>query len=53
MQQADFASQHLSIHMTAPQHIVCSRSNMNNQCLGTDCVFHTHVFMTNKMPSKE
>lgn len=40
----DFVAEHLGVHMTKPQSVVCSRSAMNNQCRGAACPFNVPVF---------
>lgn len=35
----DFIREHLGIALERPEEILCTRSAMNNQCIGTDCPF--------------
>ena len=34
-----FADEHIGVRMDIPEHIVCTRSSKNNQCLGRRCPF--------------
>lgn len=40
----EFAAEKLSINMESPETITCSRSALNNQCLGSGCPFHATVY---------
>jgi len=40
----DFVEEKLGVCMERPERIVCSRSALNNQCIGSRCPFKQHVF---------
>lgn len=44
----EFIKEKFGIKLEKPEHVVCSRSAMNNHCLGSHCPFHKPTF---KIPS--